>query len=283
MTASATTQEVARKHYLATGEHDALFRSWPGDNVFDAACKGDAALRSVLIAEVRSRGTHSNLMPALQAFDVVALTRGKVTPMVTGLFPQHERAAVLAMLERSVVFLVPQNIESVQRSMPWLHTAWSLANLYLASAGSAVLSPEASPIVGLSHETTCYVSVDYFRDSDPFADYLVHEAAHIFHHCKCGTVGLLETRRREFLLDIDFGMRETFAYACEAYSRLLALGRTSAERQEALAAHVDGPLPGHETVDTDEYLDILREAVEVRNGRKRILQRCAPVVSRQMV
>ena len=158
MTASATTQEAAQKHYLATGEHDALFRSWPGDNVFDAARKGDAALRSILIAEVRSRGTHSNRTPALQAFDVVALTRGKVTPMVTGLFPQHERAVVLAMLERSVVFPVPQNIESVLRSMPWLHTAWSLANLYLASACPALLSPEASPIVGLSHETTCCMS-----------------------------------------------------------------------------------------------------------------------------
>ena len=113
--------------------------------------------------------------------------------------------------------------------------------------------------------------------------YLVHEAAHSFHNCQRGTVGLPETRRWEFLSDIDFGMWDTFAYAyayaCEAYSRLLALGRTGAERQEALAAHVDGPLPGHETVDTDEYLDILREAINARNGWKRILKRCAPVVS----
>ncbi len=276
MTSSTTTQEAAQHHYLATGEHDSFFHGWPGDNMFDAARKGDAVLRSALIAEVRSRGAHATLTPALQAIDVVTLTHGKVAPMVTGLFPQHEQAAVLAMLERSVVFLVPENIESVLRSMPWLHTAWSLANLYLASAGSELLSPEASPIVGLSHETTCYVSVDYFRDTDPFADYLVHESAHIFHNCKRGTVGLPETRRREFLLDIDFGMRETFAYACEAYSRLLALGRTSAQRREALAAHLDGPMPGHETVDIDEYLDILREAVEARNGWKRILKRCAP-------
>ena len=35
------------------------------------------------------------------------------------------------------------------------------------------------------------------------------------------TVGLPETRQREWLLDIDFRKRETFAYACEAYSRIL--------------------------------------------------------------
>lgn len=48
-----------------------------------------------------------------------------------------------------------------------------------------------------SEETTCYVSVEYFRDHDPCADYVVHEAAHIFHNCKRATVGLPETRRRE--------------------------------------------------------------------------------------
>ena len=48
--------------------------------------------------------------------------------MVAGLFPLNEQAAVLAMLERSVVLLVPDHIASVLRSMPWLRTAWSLAN-----------------------------------------------------------------------------------------------------------------------------------------------------------
>jgi hypothetical protein len=36
-------------------------------------------------------------------------------------------------------------------------------------------------------------------------------------------------------------------------------------------------LPADERVDGDEYLDILREAVEARNGWKRIHARCAPV------
>jgi hypothetical protein len=36
------------------------------------------------------------------------------------------------------------------------------------------------------------------------------------------------------------------------------------------------PLPGDDRVDGEEYLDILGEAVAVRNGWKRILSRCSP-------
>jgi len=262
MNRAATMQETAVQHYLLTGEHDVCFHGWPGGNLFDAARAGDAVLRDALIAELRSRTVSAAMPSAPQEVDVVALTRAKVAPMVEGLFPQHEHATVLAMLERSVIFLVPGNIDAVLRTTPWLHTAWSLANLYLASVGVPMLSQAARTIVGLSEETTCYVGVDYFREQDPFADYVVHEAAHI--------------RRREWLLDIDFGKRETFAYACEAYDRVLALGHTPAQRREALAAHAEGSLPGDEAVDADEYLDILHEAVDARNGWKRILQRCAP-------
>jgi len=58
----------------------------------------------------------------------------------------------------------------------------------------------------------------------PKSDYAIHEAAHIFHNCKREMIGLPATRRREWLLDIDYAKRETFAYACEAYSRILELG-----------------------------------------------------------
>jgi hypothetical protein len=38
-------------------------------------------------------------------------------------------------------------------------------------------------------------------------------------------MGLPYTRRREWPLELAFAKRETFAYACEAYSRILELGR----------------------------------------------------------
>jgi hypothetical protein len=81
--------------------------------------------------------------------------------------------------------------------------------------------------------------MDYFRSNDRFADFVVHEAAHVFHNCKRRTVDLKETRRREWLLEMDFSKRETFAYACEAYSRILELG-DSAHARRKLCQELEG-------------------------------------------
>jgi hypothetical protein len=43
-----------------------------------------------------------------------------------------------------------------------------------------------------------------YEEKDPYADFVVHEMAHIFHNCKRRTVGLKQTRKREWLLDIAF-------------------------------------------------------------------------------
>ena len=273
---------TAIKHYLQTGDHDAECRNWPGTDFLDCARKADSTLRDALLAAVRARGVKAQDRPGLPLDDVVSITRDKVAPMVTGLFPLAERRAVMATLETSVVFLTPDNIESVLRSCSWLRTTWSLANMYLVSYGAEPLSPEAQAIVGLSQETTCYLSVDYLADQeqDPCADYLVHEASHVFHNCKRQSVGLTQTRSREFLLNIDYSKRETFAYACEAYSRILTLGDTQAKRIDALQAHARKSAPDA-SVDQSEYIDILGEAVSARNGWKRILQRCAPGKRRQ--
>jgi hypothetical protein len=125
-------------------------------------------------------------------------------------------------------------------------------------------------------EDVVHVSVEYFTGSDRFADFVVHEAAHVFHDCKRRTIGLPSTRRREWILDIDFAKRETFAYACEAYSRILELGDGPAARRALLSDLEREPLPSADRVGGGEYVDILREAVTRRNGWKRILARCAP-------
>lgn len=276
MTASPTLQRNAIRRYLKTGEHDWTFAGWNGNNLVDAERRGHAALVDALLEVVRARTATVDVPVFLCQQDVPTLKTSKLAPMVDGLFPASERALVLAMLTRSVVFLGPDNIEQVLRSMPWLHTGWSLANLYLVSMGARRMSRQAPNIVGLSQESTCYVSLDYFREQDPFADYVVHEAAHVFHNCKRATVGLPATRRREWLLDIDYRKRETFAYACEAFSRMVALGGSQARRREALVRHADGPLPGDASVENEEYLDILKEAITARNGWTRILNRCAP-------
>jgi hypothetical protein len=268
--------EQAIERYLRSGDHDAKFLAWPGEGFMARAQHGDTALRQALISAVCQRASHATHPEALADLDVVALTRGKVAPMVRGLFPGDEQETVLDVLGRSLVFLTPATIDAVLAQMPWLSTAWDLANLYLEGVDAELLSDEAPSLLGLSEGTTCYLSVAYLGEPGRFDDFLVHEAAHIFHNCKRRTIGLRETRQREWLLEIDFAKRETFAYACETYSRIHELGKGTRARQSLLAEYAQGPMPADDRVDTAEYLDILGEAVAARNGWKRILTRCSP-------
>jgi hypothetical protein len=270
------TPEQATERYLRSGEHDAHFRAWPGNDFLARVHCGDAALRSALISAIHSRTEHIAFPETVADIDVVAFTRGKVAPMVRGLFPAYEQALVLDLLERSIILLTPATIDAFLQSTRGLATAWNLANLYLGGLGADLLAEDAPRLLGLSEETSCYLSAASFDAPGRFEDFVVHEAAHIFHNCKRETIGLRETRTREWLLEIDYGKRETFAYACEAYSRMHALGDGPRGRQELLAEHERGSMPSDERVDAMEYVDILREAVAARNGWKRILQRCSP-------
>jgi len=209
--------------------------------------------------------------------DTVALTRAKVEPMVRGLFPRAEQEAVLATLEQSVVFITSANIEGLLHRCSFDSSAWTLANLYLASLGAELLAKDAPRLVGLSEEITCYVSPDYFVEDDPFADFIVHEVAHVFHNCKRATIGMRETRTKQWLLDIEYRKRETFAYACEAYARVFERGKRSAAERVALAEEYGCAVRvSEERVDDGEVASIVREAAAAPNGWKVILARCAP-------
>lgn len=197
--------------------------------------------------------------------------------MVRGLFPRAEQDIVLATLEKSVVFVTSDNIEELLHARDFDYSVWTIANLYLVSLGADVLGEDAPSIVGMSQDRTCYVSPAYFAEDDPFADFIVHEAAHIFHNCKRRTIGLSETRRKEWLLDIEFRKRETFAYSCEAYARVLVQAKNAAQRRSLAAEYGTLARISARSVDPPEVADILGEAAAARNGWKVILARCAAV------
>ena len=93
------------------------------------------------------------------------------------------------------------------------------------------------------------------------------------------TIGLPEIQHQERLLPIEFRKRETFAYAIEAYSRICELAKKPAERRALFAELASHPLPPTDFVETEEYLDILKEAISQRNGWKAILKRCMQQVT----
>ena len=270
---SAIADEVER--YLRTGGTDPHHAAWPGSGFMERANRAHEDLRGALVREVRRLAEGLSHEPLPQA-DTVALTRDKVEPMVRGLFPRIEQDQVLATLEKSVVFLTSANIEPLLLEHGYDSSAWTLANLYLASLGADLLGEDAPRLVGLSEETTCYVSPDYFAEDDPFADFIVHEAAHIFHNCKRATVGLRETRTKEWLLDIEYRKRETFAYSCEAYARVIERGKSPSERRALAADYGSTVRISEERVDPAEVAGIVTEAAAARNGWKVILARCAP-------
>jgi hypothetical protein len=270
----AVVEAIAR--YLRSGEHEHDHPEWPGRNFLEKATRGHDDLLDALVKEVRRRAEGRRHAPVPADLDLVSWTRGKVKPMVRGLFHAAEHEAVLSLLEKSVVFLTTDNIEAVLRDQSWLHSAWDLANLYLSSVEAELLGPDAPSLLGLSQETTCYVSADYFADDARFADYVIHEAAHVFHNCKRVTAGLPETRTREWLLLLEFRKRETFAYSCEAYGWMV---ERAGSRRERLAMGQEFAKSSSrfadEQVDPAELASIVSEACEARNGWKVILKRCA--------
>lgn len=274
------TERIAEaiEHYLRTGDYEHDHPEWPGQNIFEKAKKGHDDLLAALVKDVQRRAAGKQHAPVPIDLDLVSWTRRTVTPMVEGLFPAAEREALLALLERSVVFLTAHNIEGVLREQRWLHSAWDLANLYLSSVGAELLGPEAPSLLGLSQETSCFVSADYFKDTETrrFVDYVIHECAHVLHNWKRRYAGLPETRAREWLLDIEFRKRELFAYSCEAFGWIT---ERAGSRQERLTLGHEFAGEAHRFADedlpTDELASIVGEACEARNGWKVILRRCA--------
>jgi hypothetical protein len=246
--------------------------AWPGD-WRERAERSRRGLRGALVDEVRRRAA-GRTHPPLPSHEGRDLTRRKSTPMIAGLFPAPEQAPVLQLVEGSVIFVTSDNIEQLLMDQRWDHTAWMLANLHLESLGAPPLSSDVPPLVGLSEETTCFVSPLYFSDPDPASDFIVHEVAHIFHNCKRGAACLSQTRRREWLLDIAFHKRETFAYACEFYSRVLEHPAGAQGGHHLAAEALQTKSLGDDRADAQEVAQIVLDALRSRAGWKVILRRC---------
>ena len=263
------------QQFLAAGEYDSVHAAWPGRNHLERICAGDAALRSALAAALRKRTTGLTFPSVPDGFDASQFVLDKVRPMVCGLFPATERQVMLDLFGKALVFVSGDNIEQLILEADHLSTARQIANLFLGSLELPGLDGQPVRFVGLSEETTFYVSMTYFKDGDPFADWVIHEAAHVFHNWKRAYMGLPETRTREFLLNIAFAKRELFAYACEAYARILERGKGIADRRRIYAEYVNNGLPNDDRISRDELADVVASAVEARNGWKRILAYCS--------
>jgi len=269
------TVDEAIVEYLQTGRADQMHPEWPGAGFFDRATRAEEGLHAALVAEVRRRskgkGWGSRVdVPA----DMAAFTRSLVEPMVRGLFSRSKHESILNLLERSAVLVTDANVEDIIRGAPSLSTGWNVANFYLVGVGAEALGGTGS-YAGFSTNLKCYVTPEYFEQKEPFVDFLIHECAHVLHDCKFERIELRATRSRERLVELEFRERETFAYSCEAFSSI-AMGRSPSGRAE-LAARFRSRKPyPRDAVDVEKVEQIVTEAAPLRNGWKRVLERCAP-------
>src|SRR5262249_38424935 len=90
--------------------------------------------------------------------------------------------------------------------------------------------------------------------------------------------GLLEPRRREWLLDIAYRKRETFAYACEFHSCVLEHSSDAGSRRRLAAEAIRAKSLADDRVDPAEVADIVLEAAGSRAGWKVIRRRCSSAV-----
>ena len=156
-----------------------LHRVWPGRHALERIHAAESALRAALAAEVRQR-TEGLTFPSLRPdFDTGQFVLGKVRPMVSDLFPAKERQVMFDLFEKALVFVTHDNIGPLVLETASLSTAHQIANLFLGSLGLPALDDQRVGLVGFSEETKFYVSMAYFKDSDPFADWVVHEATEL--------------------------------------------------------------------------------------------------------
>lgn len=145
---TSTTPIVADEieRYLRTGDTDPYHAAWSGRSFLESAQLAHADLENALVAEV-SRRTNGWRPPLglVAVEDLAAFTRAKAAPMIRGLFPRAEQDAVMALVERPVVFLTPSNIEKVLREARWQRSAWDIANLYLGAIGTKAPEKRSVP------------------------------------------------------------------------------------------------------------------------------------------
>jgi hypothetical protein len=196
----ALEREEAIRQYLETGKTDTCYPAW-GGSVFRGSQEGAKEVREALVAAVKQKSAGAAARMVAVPMIRSEYVCDKLRPMINGLFSRNEREIVLEAIANDVVILTPENVEQILLAESCGSTAWDLANLYLASINATPMHENANCALGMNVGTTSYVSMKYFTQTNKFADYIVHEAAHAFHNCKRTLLGLRETRRRGRAMD----------------------------------------------------------------------------------
>ena len=171
-------------------------------------------LGNLLLAEVQS----APLIPP----DTV---RRHIEPMVRGLVQDDwQEVAIRELAQRTFVLnfqgakaAMEVELASCDMESPW-RILWSLYGDFGLKPDDIVMTCD-----GLAGDFA-HVRWSAYQTKDPYSDVVVHEAAHLLHYLKPRNFGLPVRWHQERFVDIEFRHRELFAYACEAYARVVHHG-----------------------------------------------------------
>ena len=153
------------------------------------------------------------------------LVRARVEPMVKGLVQKDwQEIALRELVSRTFVLNFRGAKAALEVELPScdMDSAWRILWGFYGDQG---LKPDDVEMTcdGLACDFA-HVRWSAYETKDPYSDVVVHETAHLLHYLKPTNFGLDVQRHQERFVDVEFRHRELFAFACEAYSRLVLHG-----------------------------------------------------------
>ena len=261
-----------------------------GEQTWEGAGSGRFSLAQFKEDEAYSRATKTalqnlldllaDLLPAeAQASPLVSpdAIRQHIEPMVSGLVQADWRDVALREITARMFILnlagTRMAVEA-ELSTCFMGSAWRVLWPLFEDYG---LKPDDIN-VGCDGLAGDYAHVRWsaYQTDDPYSDVVVHEAAHMLHYLKPSHHGFHVRRGQERFVDIEFHHRELFAYACEAYSRVVLHG----DRKSRIAFAEEMPDAAFSFPQTEikEVAALVLSAARARNGWR--LTREATVIRR---
>jgi hypothetical protein len=202
------------ERFLATGEHDPDFPTWEG-GLQHRRREGPQLLARILRRVVRWRSRGAPVSAGVVPPDAEGVIRGRVRPLLSGLFAPSVAETLLQVLPPRVQVVTVDRFENELHDLP-LDIQWTLANMLLDEMGAPPVSDTAPQLDGFCFGGRAWVLPRALDVGEGTSDILVHEVAHLLHELSRADVGLLP--KAEPLLDIPLPLRETWAYGCELWA-----------------------------------------------------------------
>jgi hypothetical protein len=227
-------REAAASGGLLTPLIEGFLRT--GEETWDGAGSGRFTLAQFNEDEVYTRATKTalrtlfrllgDLLPAEAKVAPQAgprTIRASIGPMVKGLLEGDWQEVALRELTARTFVLNFQGAKAAMEAELSTCFMGTARRILWALFGDYGLKPEDISVEwdGVSAGNFAHVRLSAYETKDPYSDVIVHEAAHLLHYLKPAHYGLHVRRGQERFVDIEFCRRELFAFACEAYSRVV--------------------------------------------------------------